>query len=379
MKVRFITTAVIWAATLAAAATLQAQTPAAGKAAATPALKDAKEVALDDSLPGVTKNDLADGAKENVEALLKGEGGEKTGDGKLFTIKTDDNIKTLSVGDLYKNEETAFKVTAIPRQSDKGGLFTVTRIAGQSDPQRRWTKVAGNGPQQIITRTTLLDLYIQGGPFLHPIALLFVIMVILSINGCLVYRRKTQCAPEFVSASEAALRQGDLKKFEDLARTNRGLLPFICRHMILDHETSSIADIRSRVEVATMVHINRLRIPIRAMNLIAVAAPLLGLLGTIVGMVLVFEGVAGTSGAAKASILAAGIRVKLFSTASALMVAIPALFIYFIFNQKLGVIIHECELIHERFLTLLAQRRRATGTAENKHGAVSQRRDADEE
>jgi len=78
-------------------------------------------------------------------------------------------------------------------------------------------------------------------------------------------------------------------------------------------------------------------------------------------MVIVFEGVAGTSGAAKASILAAGIRVKLFSTASALMVAIPSLFLYFIFNQKLGVIVGECELIHERFVYLLSQVKRAKG------------------
>jgi biopolymer transport protein ExbB len=374
MKVRFITTVAIWAATLAVAATLQAQTPAAGK----PAAKDAKEFALDDTLPGGTKSDLAGGTKEDIETLLKGENGEKTGDGKLFTIKTDDNIKTLKIDDIYKNEETAFKVTAIAKQTEKGGIFTVTRLAGQSDPQRRWTKVAGEGPQQIITRTTLLDLYLQGGPFLHPIALLFVIMTVLCINGCLVYRRKSQCDPAFVEASEKALRQGDLKTFEELARTNRGLLPFICRNMIQDHETSTIADIRSRVEVATMVQINRLRIPIRAMNLIAVAAPLLGLLGTIVGMVLVFEGVAGTSGAAKASILAAGIRVKLFSTATALMVAIPALFIYFIFNQKLGVIIHECELIHERFLTLLAQRRRAAGGAAEPQEEAPRRRGAAE-
>jgi biopolymer transport protein ExbB len=370
MNGRFTTTAAIWAATLAVVATLHAQTPAAAKpavAAPAPAAKPAaKEIGLDDALPGVAKSDLAS-SKEDVEAMLKGEAGEKTGDLKPFTIKTDDNIATLEVGDLYKNEETAFKVVAIAKKSAKGGVFTVQRIAGQSDPQRRWILVAGSGPKTIITRTTLLDLYIQGGPFLHPIALLFVIMVILTINGCLVYRRKTQCNPEFANASEAALRQGDLKKFEELARTNRGLLPFICRNMMLDYETSTIADIRSRVQVATMVHINSLRIPIRAMNLISVAAPLLGLLGTIVGMVLVFEGVAGTSGAAKASILAAGIRVKLFSTATALIVAIPALFIYFIFNQKLGVIIHECELIHERFMTLLAQRRRAAGGNEEQH------------
>jgi biopolymer transport protein ExbB len=189
--------------------------------------------------------------------------------------------------------------------------------------------------------------------------------VILCANGCLIYRRKAQCPVDFVAAAEAALRKGDLGQFEELSTGAKGLMPFICRHMAHDFNDGSLADVRSRVEVATGAHINRLRIPIRAMNLIAVAAPLLGLLGTIVGMVLVFEGVAGTSGAAKASLLAAGIRVKLFSTATALMVAIPALFAYFIFNQKFGLVVGECELIHERFMSLLAKIKRARGQGES--------------
>jgi len=105
-------------------------------------------------------------------------------------------------------------------------------------------------------------------------------------------------------SAEAALIQGDIRQFDELARNNKGLLPFICRHMTLDFDVSTMAEIRSQVSVASAAQISRLRIPVRALNLISVAAPLLGLLGTIIGMVIVFEGVAGTSGAAKASILA---------------------------------------------------------------------------
>jgi biopolymer transport protein ExbB len=128
--------------------------------------------------------------------------------------------------------------------------------------------------------------------------------------------------------------------------------------MVYRLEHSTMEDIKHRVEVAAGKQVARLRIPVKAMNLVAVAAPLLGLLGTIIGMVIVFEAVAGSTGAAKASALASGIRVKLFSTATALMVAIPALFLYFIFNQKLSVLISECEIVSERFLHLIAMRKR---------------------
>jgi biopolymer transport protein ExbB len=356
--------------TLAPAPAKEAKTALTEKAAL-----GAKDAVLEDMLPS---GDKAEGGnQEEAEKILRGDLGQKAGDLVTFEIRTETDITTLQVGDLYKNEETAYKIVAVKQKSAKGGLFTAQRIAGQSDPARRWLLVSGAGPKTIITRTTLLDLYLQGGPFLHPIAFLFVALVILCVNGCLIYRRKAQCPVDFVAAAEAALRKGDLGRFGELSTGAKGMMPFICRHMAQDFDEGSLADVRSRVEVATGAHLNRLRIPIRAMNLIAVAAPLLGLLGTIVGMVLVFEGVAGTSGAAKASLLAAGIRVKLFSTATALMVAIPALFAYFIFNQKFGLIVGECELIHERFMSLLAKIKRARGQGESESSGGHSRADAD--
>jgi biopolymer transport protein ExbB len=196
---------------------------------------------------------------------------------------------------------------------------------------------------------------LQGGPFLHPIALLFMCMVVLTVNGVLIYRRKRICPDDYVLAAENALAAGDLKKFEELAQSNRGLLASMCRAMMNRFDTTTVDEMRTTTEGIAMAHVQRLRIPVRALNLIAVAAPLLGLLGTIIGMVIVFEGVAGTTGAAKASILASGIRVKLFSTATALLVAIPALFLYFIFNQRLTLLITECNNIAERFVQQLSR------------------------
>lgn len=201
----------------------------------------------------------------------------------------------------------------------------------------------------------------QGGPFLHPIAVLFVVMIVLAINSILLYRREKQCPTQFLAQAEQALEAGDLEKFKTLANSTSGFFPAVCRAVVDRFESSNVDDIKFRCEVAANRQINKLRIPIKALNLIAVAAPLLGLLGTIVGMVIVFEAVAGATGAAKASALASGIRVKLFSTASVLMVAIPALFLFFIFNQKLNVLIADCEVLSERFIHRLALIKRANG------------------
>jgi len=301
-----------------------------------------------------------DSILRDKESLAKSEMEEAgVGDKKQFTIKTDNDITALKVGDTYKNDEkTFFRVASIGSQGNKGGAFTVERMNGAADPGKKLVKVNGDGPSVIIMRTTMIDLYIQGGPFLHPIAFLFVVMVVLFINSLLIYRTNRQCPVKFVDEAEKLLVAGEIKQFEELAGKQKGMMAAVCRAMVYRLEHSTMDDIKHRVEVAAGKQVARLRIPVKAMNLVAVAAPLLGLLGTIIGMVIVFEAVAGSTGAAKASALASGIRVKLFSTATALMVAIPALFLYFIFSQKLGVLIAECEQVSERFLHLIAMRKR---------------------
>ena len=286
------------------------------------------------------------------------------GDKREFTLRTSDNTAALATGDVYRNEQrTYFTVTAISDKGPQGGAFTVQRTAGTAEPGQRLTRVGGSGPQTIGIQLTLLDLYIQGGPFLHPIALLGVVTILLGVNGLLLYRRRRQLDPELVEEGGALLRAGNVKGFAALADERQGLLAVACRAMTDRWRSSSMEDIKERVGIAVGAHINRLRFPVRTLNLISVAAPLLGLLGTIVGMVIVFEGVAGTSGAAKAAVLAAGIRVKLFSTAFALMVALPALFLYFFYNQRVSTLIAESEEVCERFLHRISLLKAGGGAA----------------
>ena len=284
------------------------------------------------------------------------------GDNKEFSVNTDNNISTLEIGDVYRNDEkTFFKVASIKSKGSNGGTFVLQRTTGMGEPGQKFVRISGVGPLTIAARLTLLDLYIMGGPFLHPIALLGFAAIILAINSILIYRKNRQCPPAFIEAANAALEKGDVRGFEDLALKEKGLLPFVSRALVDRYETSTLQELKERCEITAARQIQRLKIPVKALNLIAVAAPLLGLLGTIVGMVIVFDAVAGASGASKAAALAAGIRVKLFSTASALIVAIPSLFLFFIFNQKLSSIIADCEVAAEQFTHRIARLKRKGG------------------
>ena len=301
-----------------------------------------------------------DSLVNDKDKVIKAEEAEAgPGDGKFFVIKTDDNITSLEVGDVYRNEQkTFFKVTGIQSKGSQGGEFSVQRTAGKAEPDRKFQRVSGVGPVTIVARITLLDLYVMGGFFMHPIALMGMLVILLALNCVWIYRRNAQIPPRFVEEARKALDAGDVEKFEDLALKERGLFPGICRALADRFDSSTPEEIKSRAEIAAGGLIGKLRVPTKALNLVAAAAPLLGLLGTIVGMVIVFEAVASATGAAKAQALAAGIRVKLFCTAAALSVAIPALFLYFIFNQKLSDLISQCESLTELFLHQLTQLKR---------------------
>ena len=309
-----------------------------------------------------------DSVLNDKDKVMKAEEAEAgPGDNKFFTIKTDDNITTLEVGDVYRNEQkTFFKVTGIASKGSQGGEFSVQRTAGKSDPDRKFQRVSGAGPVTIVSRITLLDLYLAGGIFMHPIALAGVAVILLALNCLWIYRQKVQIPPRFVEDARKALDAGDVEKFEDLALKERGLFPGICRALADRFEDSTPEEIKARAEIAAGGLIGKLRVPTKALNLIAAAAPLLGLLGTIVGMVIVFEAVASATGAAKAQALAAGIRVKLFCTAMALSVAIPALFLYFLFNQKLSDLISQCEALSESFLHQLTLLKRKSARADER-------------
>ena len=94
-----------------------------------------------------------------------------------------------------------------------------------------------------------------------------------------------------------------------------------------------------------------------ALATIASAAPLLGLLGTVIGMIEIFGSQAPTGGNNPAQ-LAHGISVALYNTAFGLIVAIPALIFWRYFRARVDAYLLTLELASERFVRHLIALRR---------------------
>ena len=267
-----------------------------------------------------------------------------SGDMKQFKVTTDSDISALEVGDIYKNNTSFFAVSKIGSKGKEGGTFVVQRVSGNPDPGRDYTRVSGIASPTIIARETLWDRFIKGGPLMYPIALLLLGVIVIAVNSGMVYRRKKQYPDELIDQATHAIVNDDMDRFEGIANEHGGLLAAIYRRMAINLADSTEQDIRIRCESEARKQIGFLRMPLRGLTFIAAVAPLLGLLGTVVGMIECFDGIGSdVPSASKSQAMASGIKVALLTTAFGLCVAVPALFVYFVYNLKLNVIIADCE------------------------------------
>ena len=94
---------------------------------------------------------------------------------------------------------------------------------------------------------------------------------------------------------------------------------------------------------------------LNALGSIAAAAPLLGLFGTVVGMIEIFGSQGSSVGSTNPAELAHGISVALYNTAAGLLVAIPSLMFYRYFRGRIDDYLHTLEQSSEQLLTQLVR------------------------
>jgi len=123
----------------------------------------------------------------------------------------------------------------------------------------------------------------------------------------------------------------------------------------------SEADLRSTLEGAGRRAAHKLERYLAALATVASAAPLLGLLGTVIGMIEIFGSQSSNvsnAGGGNPAQLAQGVSIALYNTAFGLMVAIPALVFWRYFRARVDGYLLEMELAAEQFVRHLNQFRK---------------------
>ena len=202
----------------------------------------------------------------------------------------------------------------------------------------------------------MLEFIQQGGTVMYVILAASVLALTIIFERAWSLRRVHVIPDRDLAAIERAVREGNVESALERARRSDTALGRMLRVALANagaprHVLKEIMEEVGRQEVA---HLERF---VGALGVIAAVAPLLGLLGTVIGMIEVFQHIS-LVGVGKANLLASGIAKALNTTAAGLTVAIPSLVAHRLFEARVDRFVVEIEAHALRFVELLKGERR---------------------
>jgi biopolymer transport protein ExbB len=201
---------------------------------------------------------------------------------------------------------------------------------------------------------------VRGGVLMIPILICSVLMVGFTIERFIMMRPSKIVPLDFVMKVRSLVSSGEFDKAMELCQKIKNPVSsvFIVALKLNERPTMSNDIIRGTVEDLGTREIDAIALRIRPLLVIGSITPLLGLLGTVFGMIKAFNVVATVEGLGRADLLAAGISEALITTAAGLLIAIPSLAFYNYFRGTLeGRISERMEITLRTFLEDLFERR----------------------
>lgn len=187
--------------------------------------------------------------------------------------------------------------------------------------------------------TNIWDLISKGGLAMVPLGLLSMAGTGLIVYNFMAVREKAFLSVNEIEEIEPLLDQLDIEAAKEVCEnSNSPAINIIGAGLsrIVDGEMDQVAMDRA-VEEASEEELSGAFVLINYLSVIGAIAPMVGLLGTVSGMVKAFRSIS-TIGMGDPSVLANNISEALITTASGLIVAIPALLFYYYFKNKYGKI-----------------------------------------
>lgn len=183
----------------------------------------------------------------------------------------------------------------------------------------------------------ILHAFQEGGIWMYAILVMGIFALYLLIERTFALVVKTKQAPQaFNSQIMSFLKNGDLNGAREFAKNNHNemLSPIVELACNLREQGAGDDELQARIDEALTTNIHKLDKSTSYLAVIGNVATLIGLLGTISGMITSFSAVSSASATDRAALLSAGISEAMNCTAFGLIVAIPALLGYAYFQSK---------------------------------------------
>ncbi len=189
---------------------------------------------------------------------------------------------------------------------------------------------------------TLKQKYIEGDPvWMTPVLICLIIGMALSIERVVYLNLSTINTRKFLNDVEAALKSGGVEAAKDLCRNTRGPIASIF-YQGLDRSHEGIEMVEKSVVSYGGVQMGLLEKGLSWLSLFIALAPMLGFLGTVIGMIQAFDKIV-KDGQVSPTTVADGIKVALLTTVFGLIAAIVLQIFYNYIVSKVDGLVHEME------------------------------------
>ena len=210
---------------------------------------------------------------------------------------------------------------------------------------------------------TLVEFFTTGGVFMYPILIVFAVGLAIAIERYITLTAVTRKNRRIWEQVQPLLDQGQFDEAREVTNDDPSTISqVLSMGLSLQGAVHRREDIEIAMEESMMGIVPRLEKRTPYVALASSIATLLGLLGTIMGLIQAFTAVANANPAEKADLLSASISVAMNTTAFGLMVAIPLLVVHAVLTSKTGDIIDSLEMATVKSLNVFSRNaRRVSG------------------
>ena len=213
------------------------------------------------------------------------------------------------------------------------------------------------GAEAVQSSQSFLDLLLQGGWAMIPLALCSIAVVFLAVFNFIQLTKTKFCPPDLEASLMENMRNCTVRSAIEVSSSSPTFLGRMMAYSLpvidatkqddlgRDHVEDRMADFTMKENRPYMNWITYL-------SIVAQVAPMLGLLGTVSGMIEAFD-VLSVTGGTDPQQLSGAISEALITTATGLSIAIPALAFFFFFRNKLSGLVADCHSSGEEMLDVV--------------------------
>ncbi len=201
---------------------------------------------------------------------------------------------------------------------------------------------------------SIVGFFVTGGPFMYPILIVFAVGTAIAVERYVTLTIVTAKNQSVWSRLQPVLMNGEFSKAREMTSNDDSTISkLLSMGLARQGGVRRREDIEIAMEESMMEIIPQLEKRTTYVALASSIATLLGLLGTIMGLIAAFTAVANANPAEKADLLSASISVAMNTTAFGLMVAIPLLVTNTVLTAKTGEIIDSLEMASLKVLNVI--------------------------